>query len=491
MGDFTLVDPKGWEYDLHSVYSAYIGYFQLHSVPWYDRSWGPQFSSFEAFLAFSWPVITVTDAYTGRPHIVTRLTSIGAFLKMIKTRFGETIPQAPNILKVTPFETTTRHLRTISDYTSYKRLHSTLPAVALTAFKGRIRACEPEAIKELWEKRDKTFLAIDFEWSERNEKSCLEFGYAAVRCAHLVALGHWPPIPDTNYRKGHFVVAEYVDKVVNKHCPNYPWQYAFGDSQVIPKAKLPQAIQALVSSFASPDSETCANDLVLVGHGIHGDLRRLEEMKIRIPHNVLVIDTGGYERALYKSGRRGTMVDPRTNKSRLPGSTLSLENLLRSFNTSDGSENKQRSPSPIQLPNCILHNAGNDSLMCLFALQMLLDPVGTQVPVPRMIKGLRAGFTPSTIGTPPKPLTPDSMSPFLGNGPSVNGLNGHGPGVVSGAMPNSRPSSALPNSRPTSAYDLAGEFGQMQLGLGAVARVNSGGLFASTSRLLFPGRRHG
>lgn len=52
----------------------------------YDRSWGHLFSSFEEFLAFEWPVITVTDAWTGRAHIVTRLTSVGAFLRMIKTR---------------------------------------------------------------------------------------------------------------------------------------------------------------------------------------------------------------------------------------------------------------------------------------------------------------------------------------------------------------------------------------------------------------------
>ena len=53
----------------------------------YERSWGHLFESFEAFLAFSWPVITVTDACTGRAHIVTRLNSIGAFIKMIKTRY--------------------------------------------------------------------------------------------------------------------------------------------------------------------------------------------------------------------------------------------------------------------------------------------------------------------------------------------------------------------------------------------------------------------
>ena len=44
--------------------------------------------NFEAFLAFGWPVIVVTDSSTGRAHIVTRTNSIGAFLKMIKTRLA-------------------------------------------------------------------------------------------------------------------------------------------------------------------------------------------------------------------------------------------------------------------------------------------------------------------------------------------------------------------------------------------------------------------
>lgn len=53
----------------------------------YERTWGVFFESFEEFLTFSWPTITVTDCYTGKAHIVTRMTSIGAFLKMIKTRY--------------------------------------------------------------------------------------------------------------------------------------------------------------------------------------------------------------------------------------------------------------------------------------------------------------------------------------------------------------------------------------------------------------------
>ncbi|KIM82190.1 hypothetical protein PILCRDRAFT_820560 [Piloderma croceum F 1598] len=448
MSDFNLVDPRGWEYDLQSVYSAYMGHFQLHSIPWYERSWGHLFESFEEFLAFSWPVITVTDVWTSKPHVVTRMTSIGAFLKMIKTRFGETLPMMDNMLKVTPFETSQRHLRTISDYAAYKKLHQTLPAAVLAALKTRIRSGEPKAIQELWEQKDKTFLAIDFEWSERNTSSCLEWGYATVRCGHLDALGIWPPAPDSNYRKGHYIVSEYVDKVLNKHCPTYPWEYAFGESQVIAKSKLPVIIQAVISSLVSPGSDTTANNLVLVAHGLSSDLQRLEEMKIKLPHNVLMIDTASYERALFSMGERGSMQDPRTGQPRASGSTLSLSNLLSSTNVD---------------VQCTMHNSGNDAFMCLFALQKLLDPMNTVAPEITMKKKKNAGgpskmFKRSSVG----PASPMFASPIM---PMMTGQRFPGRAMAPNAVSLSNRSSSGPtgklqaNGIPAS----ANEFGQARM----------------------------
>jgi hypothetical protein len=185
----------------------------------HDRTWGQFFETFEQFLAFSWPVVIVTDTRTGRAHIVTRMTSIAAFLKMIKTRyvlslrssrsspsgvfpgvlilpstlcpsacrFGETLPQADNLLRVTAFETSQRYLRHVNDWSTYKALHSTLPAVTLAAFKARVRVGDPKVIRELWATRDKTFLAIDFECLDRNDRSCVEWGYAAIRSGLLEA----------------------------------------------------------------------------------------------------------------------------------------------------------------------------------------------------------------------------------------------------------------------------------------------------------------
>ncbi|PPQ66345.1 hypothetical protein CVT24_007182 [Panaeolus cyanescens] len=454
MTDFTLVDPKGWEYDLHSVYSAYIGYFQMYNVPWYERSWGHLFQSFEEFLAFDWPVITVTDAWTGRAHIVTRLTSIGAFLKMIKTR---RVLQTPPDGTVTPFETTNRHLRRVADYSSYKKLHSTLPAAVLSALRARVKAGSPNAIKDVWDKKDKTFLSISFEWSERNEKSVLEWGYAAVRCAHLEALGHWPPVPDANYRKGHYIVAEYVDKVTNKYRPTYPWQV-----DNLYKS------EPVYSSLASPDTETAPNHLVLVGHNMQGALARLEEMKIKLPHNMLIIDTMIYERALYSEGLRGPMLDPKGEKQRAAGSSLSFENLLYSLSRPPPSLNSadaEKQP-PLVLPQCTTHNSGNDAFMCLFALQKLLDYTGTAVPT---IKKNKSGFR-TGLATPM--LTPIGM-------PMIN-IASAGPFPYMGhpfaTMPMSSSLPTMPLQRPSSSYDLASEFGQMQMGMG-IGRGNSGNTF--------------
>lgn len=92
------------------------------------------------------------------------------------------------MLCVTPLETSPRRLHTVSDWASYKKLHAMLPAAILAALKARVRSGDPQAIRDLWNTRDKTFLAIDFEWSERNPNTVLEWGYAALRCGHLSAL---------------------------------------------------------------------------------------------------------------------------------------------------------------------------------------------------------------------------------------------------------------------------------------------------------------
>lgn len=182
---------------------------------------------------------------------------------------------------------------------------------------------------------------------------------------------------------------------------------------------------------------------------------------LEIPHNVLLLDTAAYERMLHSSGFRGIMLDPKTNKSRQPGSTLSLENLLRSFVTHPLSPEGQGAGgmdgaggTPVVIPNVVMHNAGNDALMALFALQMMLEPTLTKAPTvvvkPRHI---RPGYVPNPavmgMGVSNSlPIMPVSMSMPMSMPPPV---------MSSGYL------AMVPTPLASPSYDLAGEFGQMQL----------------------------
>lgn len=171
-----------------------------------------------------------------------------------------------------------------------------------------------------------------------------------------------------------------------------------------------------------------------------------------------------YERALYSAGLRGVMTDPKTEKPRLSGSNLSFENFLLSLTIplAPNSPNTDKQPlspqpqpiSPVILPQCTLHNAGNDALMCLFALQKLLEPTGTLVP---SIK---------TRG--PKPGIAGGL--MINNAAAAGGsmmINGgspcpsmHYPGFAFATLTTSNSMPRMP-----SAYDLASEFGQMQISM--------------------------
>jgi hypothetical protein len=153
-----------------------------------------------------------------------------------------------------------------------------------------------------------------------------------------------------------------------------------------------------------------------------------------------------YERALYSAGLRGVMTDPKTEKSRLSGSSLSFENFLLSLTTP-----QPQSISPVVLPQCTLHNAGNDALMCLFAFQKLLEPAGTTVPSiktrgpkPGIAGGLMINSAAAAGGS--MKINGGTPSPKL-----------HHPGFAFAAST----TNSMPRMR--SAYDLASEFGQMQV----------------------------
>lgn len=78
-------------------------------------------------------------------------------------------------------------------------------------------------IQELWDAKDKSFLTFSFEVSEKSQV-VLDAAYAALRCDLLEFMEVWPPVPEANYRKGHFVVQEYIDRIHNRLRPTAPWE---------------------------------------------------------------------------------------------------------------------------------------------------------------------------------------------------------------------------------------------------------------------------
>ena len=157
------------------------------------------------------------------------------------------------------------------------------------------------------------------------------------------------------------------------------------------------------------------------------------------------------------------MLDPKTNKSRQPGSTLSLENLLRSFVTHPISPEGQgdggagmdgAGGTSVIIPNVVMHNAGNDALMSLFALQMMLEPTLTKAPtVVVKQRHIRPGYVPNPavmgMGVSNSlPVMPVSMSMSMSMPPPI---------MSNGYL------AIVPTPLASPSYDLAGEFGQMQL----------------------------
>ena len=68
----------------------------------------------------------------------------------------------------------------------------------------------------------------------------------------------WPPIPEENYRKSHFIVEEWVDKVgnvskiaptliyvqrTNTNPPSYPRAYAFGKSRYVAEQDIERVVE--------------------------------------------------------------------------------------------------------------------------------------------------------------------------------------------------------------------------------------------------------
>lgn len=158
---------------------------------------------------------------------------------------------------------------------------------------------------------------------------------------------------------------------------------------------------------------------------------------------------------MYANGWRGIMIDPKLgDKPRQSSSTLSLEHLLLSFtvplspSTPALRSASNRRQTPIALPQCTLHNSGNDAMMVLFCLQKLLVPATGS---PAVTKISNYPNHKSNGMVMPMPIMPMGMPFMMPTNPNASMLS-----VNSFPRPGSAP-------RLASSYDLAGEFGQMSV----------------------------
>jgi hypothetical protein len=98
------------------LYPSSRGSRSSRSVRW-NHSFASYFTTFNDFLAFGWGAIVVTDRRTGKGHVAVRSAnpehlggSVGQggtvqqFARMIKVRFGESLPKLPNQVSTLPFE---------------------------------------------------------------------------------------------------------------------------------------------------------------------------------------------------------------------------------------------------------------------------------------------------------------------------------------------------------------------------------------------------
>ncbi|KAL7421913.1 hypothetical protein Q5752_003685 [Cryptotrichosporon argae] len=393
MADSTRYgNPADYDVDLHSIYASYLGDFDAQGIDWWDSTWGGFFSSFNDFLGFGWEAMVVVDSVTGRAHVAARRDQIAQFARMIKTRFGENLDKdPPTLLTLRPVQSRARSLHRLvplSDLAAYRKLCSSLAPAELAYVRARARAGEPRVVQALFfagaagesgtlgvrdNGRGYTWAAIKTTWWEKGgapqgmvpglgrtamarpgqggKALILEVGVAALRCANLRAVDVWPPVPEQNYRKAHYITEEWVDKRTNVDRPSYPRAYGFGKSQFVAERTIERIVESSLSGLAGQEGDGAANTLILLSAGEPQPLPLPNNTTL--PNNVIHVDVLALEHSMYQQARREGLAGDRIQP------LSSLRQLLQQLQI----------PVPHHIP---LGNAGNDAFYMLLAFQKLL-----------------------------------------------------------------------------------------------------------------------
>lgn len=178
--------------------------------------------------------------------------------------------------------------------------------------------------------RSKVFVVIDLEFWEFRNDDLTEIGIAVYDPTRLPKDSH-PIVP--KIKSCHFVVEENKHRTNGKFVPDNMFKYSYGETLIMKMADCKTAVNTILESLAKN------NNLVILGHGVSGDIRMLRKEGFTIPkHEILDTNT------IWRITR--------------PEGFGSLTKLLVYFN----------------IPHALMHNAGNDAYLNLYLFLVLCDP---------------------------------------------------------------------------------------------------------------------
>ncbi|PSK53387.1 hypothetical protein B9Z65_8942 [Elsinoe australis] len=146
--------------------------------------------------------------------------------------------------------------------------------------------------------KDVVFMSIDFEASERAQKSGLKVTEVGLAILDTRALVYQPPGTDatswlSKIVAKHYIVRENQHLVIGTYVSGSPGAFHFGTSEVRGQASTGQHLAYDLRHPPSPTamSEGERRSIVLVGHALHNDMKYFEALGVRPYQDAWVRDT--------------------------------------------------------------------------------------------------------------------------------------------------------------------------------------------------------
>lgn len=185
--------------------------------------------------------------------------------------------------------------------------------------------------------RRQVYVAIDLEYWEINNEFLTEIGIAVYDPTRLTSGSNQPVLP--KIAACHYVVAEHKDKLNGRYVANNKFKFSFGETLMMSMDNCKQAVNEILAQYAGGGTAKSPR-MVIVGHGVRGDMKMLRKHNFTIPEHYDVLDTMDIWRLTRKTG------------------AASLSSLLKYF----------------EIPHGLMHNAGNDAYLNMLLFLTICDP---------------------------------------------------------------------------------------------------------------------